>query len=116
MSKDSIYILLRNNCDIQVKHEKEVCFENNQVEGRKKPTTKYLFLVGRGGIIIKRENINIYYFEAKNKWKLTKMVTCEEREKIGKKLAFLENTLFCGTGFGNKVQKNFLIEIKIRQI
>ena len=45
MSKDSIYILLRNNYqDIQAKHEKKrACFENNQVEGGKKKPTKYLF-------------------------------------------------------------------------
>lgn len=57
MSKDSIYILLRNNYqDIQAKHEKKkACFENNQVEGKKKKNHQVSFLKGRGGIIINRK-------------------------------------------------------------
>ena len=46
-----------------------------------------------------------------------KMVTCEEREKIEKKLAFLEKYFFLWHRLWKQsTKKFFLIEIKIRQI
>ena len=46
-----------------------------------------------------------------------KMVTCEEREKIEEKLAFLEKYFFLWHRLWKQsTKKFFLIEIKIRQI
>lgn len=81
MSKDSIYILLRNNYqDIQAKHEKKACSENNQVEEKKKPPPS-IFSRRKGTNNNKQKSIHIYYFKAKNKGKPIIMVTCEERRR-----------------------------------
>ena len=56
MSKDSIYILLRNNYqDIQAKHEKKKhVLKTTKLRG-KKNNHQISFLEGRGGIIINRK-------------------------------------------------------------
>ena len=95
MSKDSIHILLRNNYqNIQAKHEKKKhVLKTTKLRGKKKQPPS-IFSRRKWRNNNKEKSIHIYYFEAKDKWKLMKMVTCEEREKIEKKLAFLEKYFF----------------------
>ena len=84
--------------------------------GKKNPPSIFSRRKGRNNN--KQKSIHIYYFEAKNKRKLIIMVTCEEREKIEKKQAFLEKYFILWHRLWKqiKLQKKILIETKTRQI